>query len=857
MGLKASLKAVVPRPMVFFPKSVIINNPWLAVLYWSLLAAFVMFAGFMFFGMQQYVDFQAVDGEVTVLPWKLQRSLASIEESIARDQSAQFCNDLDHHEYRSSSIVYDHFNCATVCKKASRNVACMHPSEASILEGPAAVFVPTFYTNEILSPSAGPVETGHYFVPGAEDSEIAFRHRLTVPTKTYKAASLIQWIFTPFISPRHSAVSTEVSDDPMKRIKTVYLDKDGSIFKTFQPGEVVSMTVDEILQTAIVDEFVDTVSKLSLDDHYVRVEEDIIADREYGRDSGPTARLTGTKFMVDLQYTDSGRCALDPSSPPSHDFPEFEGYIACMTIKAARSWTTLERTSVVGEDGTQTNRRYHGLRVTFNQHGQFAFMDLIRIFEWISIFLIWSQIPTTVVYFFVITLLGNLSRVYTHIIHQNMNVIETVTGLAARLIAHSSSFLDMEEDGVMNRKNLLDRFLGIFRHSEDLDDEEVKKFVDFVYNGMVKEDKGQPAQGENQGGVPLQAYCSACTDNEPLSISMLDDLFDTDRTLRPLEYIFNDPILAGIRRDGKSMKISLAQPEEVKPLNGGKSGEVTSQYERIEHKKADTTKRVGKVTKAVSDYLEGWLGELHSIDKDELFARKRRELKRNGRPEARPAKVCDNGCVYQGEWVENCRHGMGSQHGNGYIYEGQWEANVYHGQGVLEMPSGVTYDGQFFNGKRHGSGFENAPSGMRYEGQYANGFKSGQGNFFMADGASYRGEVAENKMHGKGTYIWSAGHSYEGEWANDEMHGEGTYQYANGKKYVGQYSNNMQHGYGVFTWPDGRKYEGDFDRNEQHGQGTMRTPDGTSVMGTWVRGKQHGHCTITLANGKMRSTQVR
>ncbi|CAK0883709.1 unnamed protein product, partial [Prorocentrum cordatum] len=68
------------------------------------------------------------------------------------------------------------------------------------------------------------------------------------------------------------AVSTEVSDDPMKRTKTVYLDKDGSIFKVFEPGAVVSMTVGEILQTAIVDEFVDTVSKLSLDDHYVRVE---------------------------------------------------------------------------------------------------------------------------------------------------------------------------------------------------------------------------------------------------------------------------------------------------------------------------------------------------------------------------------------------------------------------------------------------------------------------------------------------------------------------------------------------------------------------------------------------------------
>ncbi|CAK0843151.1 unnamed protein product, partial [Prorocentrum cordatum] len=193
----------------------------------------------------------------------------------------------------------------------------------------------------------------------------------------------------------------------------------------------------------------------------------------------------------------------------------------------------------------------------------------------------------------------------------------------------------------------------------------------------------------------------------------------------------------------------LARDMETKPLNGGKSTEVSSQYEKIEQKKADTTKRVAKVTKAVSDYLENWLDELHAIDRDDLFAKKRLELSKKGPPEARQAKVCDNGNVYQGEWVDNFRHGTGSQHGNGYIYEGQWEANVYHGTGVLEMPSGVTYDGQFFNGKRHGAGFENAPNGTRYEGQYINGFKSGQGTFFMADSSSYRGDVSGNKMHGK------------------------------------------------------------------------------------------------------------
>jgi hypothetical protein len=852
MGLRKTVTAWLPRPQVFFPKSVIISNPGLAIMYWALLAGCGTLYGLLFFYMKNYNVYQPITGEVTVLPWRLQRSLASIEASVAADQSAKFCNDPEHYKYESSSIVYDQVTCATLCKRATRNIACMHPSEASILEGPAAVFVPTFYTNEVFSPTEGSTGKGHYFVPGVEDTEIAFRHRLTVPEKTAgDVVPLLAWLLGPWQSEQHSAVSTEATDDPKKRVKTVFLDKDGSLIKTWEPGEVISMTVGEILQSAIVDEFVDTVSKLSLDDHYVRVEENIIADREYDRDNGPTSRLTGTKFFVDLEYKNDGKCALDPASPPEHDLSDFDGYLACMTIKAARSWTTLDRISVVSEDGAQTNRRYHGLRVTFQQRGDFAFVDVVKIWEWISIFLIWSQIPTAIVYFFVITLLGNLSKVYHHIIHQSLNINEILTGLGSRLIAHSSSFLDLQEEDALNRKNLLDRFLGIFRHSEDLDDEEVKKFVDFVYNHMVKATR-QPNHAE-QHGVPLHAYLTACTSNEPVNLSMLEQIFDSDRRLKPMEYIFNDEVLANLRREGKALKASGEAPDEIKPLTGDSGGPESSQYEKINQKTAITSKRVEKNTRAVTDYLESWLDELKTIDKDELFANKRRQLAKQGPKEARQAKVCDNGCVYQGEWIGNCRHGAGTENGNGVIYEGQWEANVYHGQGVLEMPNGIVYDGQFFNGKRHGVGFETEPDGTRYEGDYKCGVKSGQGKFFMPDGSTYSGAVYDNKMHGKGTYQWSGGHSYEGQWENDEMHGQGVYMFANGKKYDGQYVNNLQDGFGTFTWPDGRKYEGEFQKNQQHGKGILRTADGASITGTWIRGKQ-GHCTVNNGNRKTRTS---
>ncbi|CAK0846949.1 unnamed protein product [Prorocentrum cordatum] len=435
--------------------------------------------------------------------------------------------------------------------------------------------------------------------------------------------------------------------------------------------------------------------------------------------------------------------------------------------------------------------------------------------------------------------------------HQSLNVSETVTGLGARLIAHSSSFLDLHEDGALNRKNLLGRFLGIFRHSEDLDDEEVKKFVDFVYNHMVKATR-QPTNAELQG-VPLHAYCSACTSNEPLNLSLLEQLFDSDRMLKPLEYVFNESVLTQIRREGKTLKASGSIPEEVKPLTGDSGGRESSQYEKIQQRNAATGSRVEKITKAVTDYLEGWLEELSTVDRDELFANKRRELAKKGAKEMRQAKVCDNGCVYQGEWVENMRHGAGTEHGNGYIYEGQWEANVYHGHGVLEMPNGIVYDGQFFNGKRHGVGFETEPSGIRFEGDYARGVKSGQGKFFMADGSTYTGQVCENKMHGTGIYQWNAGHSYEGQWEKDEMHGQGVYVFANGKKYDGQYAHNLQDGFGLFTWPDGRRYEGQFEKDQQHGKGTLWAADGSSMTGAWVRGKQ-GHCTVSNLNRKTRTS---
>ncbi|XP_061820753.1 MORN repeat-containing protein 3-like [Nerophis lumbriciformis] len=152
-----------------------------------------------------------------------------------------------------------------------------------------------------------------------------------------------------------------------------------------------------------------------------------------------------------------------------------------------------------------------------------------------------------------------------------------------------------------------------------------------------------------------------------------------------------------------------------------------------------------------------------------------------------------NGDNYTGQWLDNKKHGWGTQEWkmSGALYNGEWKFGKHEGHGIYSalQPDTKTY-------------------AMQYCGEWKNGMKHGHGSFFYAN-AVYEGEWSEDNRSGWGRMCYKNGDVYEGEWLRDNEHGTGVLQFASGNWYEGSWKNGKKSGHGKFYYADkGLIYEG-------------------------------------------------
>ena len=106
-----------------------------------------------------------------------------------------------------------------------------------------------------------------------------------------------------------------------------------------------------------------------------------------------------------------------------------------------------------------------------------------------------------------------------------------------------------------------------------------------------------------------------------------------------------------------------------------------------------------------------------------------------------PAMKCTSG---------DCSSGFGrTEHTNGDVYEGNWMEDKKHGQGKTIFSDGAVYDGEWAADRFHGNG-----------------------KYTWADGAHYSGEWMENQKHGRGMLVdANNGASYDGDFVRSKKHG--------------------------------------------------------------------------------------
>jgi hypothetical protein len=153
---------------------------------------------------------------------------------------------------------------------------------------------------------------------------------------------------------------------------------------------------------------------------------------------------------------------------------------------------------------------------------------------------------------------------------------------------------------------------------------------------------------------------------------------------------------------------------------------------------------------------------------------------------------------YEGDFKDGLREGVGTytyfkEEGPQNKYEGEWVQNKKHGIGKMIYGGVGEYFGRFENGKRHGEGvFKYKKNGNVYSGSWKYGVKHGHGEFiFEKTKMKIAGEWENGKII-KGKWIFPNGVYFEGPFVNNFPKGEGIWHFTNGNTVKGSFSQELK-----------------------------------------------------------------
>jgi len=432
-------------------------------------------------------------------------------------------------------------------------------------------FIPTFYKEQFYVPerdgSCPPsfsvtgspgvcVRLGNHFVTGAELTRVIFNHEFSVTPHENSLNLLYK------LSDLKSHSGSFNSDGWDKGMVTVLFDADGEETARFEQSEAVNLTIEHLMGAAAFDGR-ETGQRLTFDQRYGRP--------SVGIDEGATVRLTGAALVVDLYTTDRGKCPVyDVFRKVVRTNNVYVGRpVTCMTVFAERRWVSEESSEPLGLHGGMRIRHMSGVQVRFRKMGVFRYLDEQQVIQNLTVFFVWIQLPLVMTYWFCVMCLGTLSHIYSRVIHQELNLQEACRGLVARLLCHSAAYMDLADHSDGISKHLIgDRMRDYLRDKEEIDDDELGRFVEFAWTGL-KSQGGHP--GVMPDYVSVQEFVEVCAQNEPLKFQALVRLFDQDRLRGVLENLFLD----------KSMR-EMNTAAEQDPFDITKFGELGGSHSRVQ-----------------------------------------------------------------------------------------------------------------------------------------------------------------------------------------------------------------------------------------------------------------------------------
>lgn len=111
-----------------------------------------------------------------------------------------------------------------------------------------------------------------------------------------------------------------------------------------------------------------------------------------------------------------------------------------------------------------------------------------------------------------------------------------------------------------------------------------------------------------------------------------------------------------------------------------------------------------------------------------------------------------------------------SKKGNRMHYVGKVKNAKANGYGVAILDTGSRYQGDWIDNQRHGEGTFYWPDGEYYIGSYANDQRNGMGSYYWPNGEKYTGQWKNDKRNGEGAFYDSEGIVItRGLWKEDKL----------------------------------------------------------------------------------------
>ncbi|WP_350285853.1 hypothetical protein [uncultured Croceitalea sp.] len=111
-----------------------------------------------------------------------------------------------------------------------------------------------------------------------------------------------------------------------------------------------------------------------------------------------------------------------------------------------------------------------------------------------------------------------------------------------------------------------------------------------------------------------------------------------------------------------------------------------------------------------------------------------------------------------------------SKKGNQLHYVGQVKHKKANGIGIALLDTGSRYEGEWLDNQRHGKGSFYWPDGEHYEGAYENDKRNGLGTYYWPNGEKYVGFWKDDKRNGHGEFYGTDGSVVtSGTWKDDKL----------------------------------------------------------------------------------------